>query len=246
MHGLRATSLTISILLHAAVLIPLVLLTKSRANNSLRVGPVRQVTLVRVEDAASDALAPLNAADGESLVTARSRAPGLDSRVTAKVERVSIPLYGSESAVHFVPAPTLDARADTRDANSSSLVIASADALQSSVARGSLSRDEPATGFPAATDAPARSVAPAVKHAPPPQYPRAARRRGAEGVVLLEVLVNQVGVPQSVAVKRSSGHAELDAAALTAVRQWTFEPSRAGVVAVAAAVEVPVRFLLNP
>lgn len=82
-------------------------------------------------------------------------------------------------------------------------------------------------------------------HNPPPHYPVRARRRGIEGVVLLEVALDAGGRPVSVAVKRGSGHPGLDEAALMAVRQWKFTPAKRGGRAAAATVEVPIRFSLN-
>lgn len=77
---------------------------------------------------------------------------------------------------------------------------------------------------------------------PRPEYPAEARRLRQQGRVLLDVAVSAGGRPTSVSVKQSSGVASLDAAALAAVRRWTFEPARTAGIAVAARVEVPVRF----
>lgn len=79
---------------------------------------------------------------------------------------------------------------------------------------------------------------------PRPDYPAEARRLRQQGRVLLDVAVSAAGQPTSVSVKQSSGVAVLDAAALAAVRRWTFEPARTGGRAVAARVEIPVRFEL--
>ena len=78
-----------------------------------------------------------------------------------------------------------------------------------------------------------------------PEYPRSARRRRLEGMVLLEVKVGAGGDPMSVDVKQSSGHNVLDDAARWAVEQWRFVPAQRNGVAVAAVVEVPIRFQLN-
>lgn len=80
--------------------------------------------------------------------------------------------------------------------------------------------------------------------APRPHYPRAARQRGWEGVVVLAVTVDAEGQPAQVAVKLSSGIGVLDAAAEQAVRRWRFSPATEGGRPVIAAVEVPVRFSL--
>jgi periplasmic protein TonB len=80
---------------------------------------------------------------------------------------------------------------------------------------------------------------------PKPVYPAAARRRGMEGVVRLEVEVSADGRPLAVAVKESSGFRVLDVAAREAVEHWRFEPARRMGRAVAATVEVPIRFELK-
>ena len=82
-------------------------------------------------------------------------------------------------------------------------------------------------------------------HNPPPVYPRRARRRHHQGLVLVEVQVGPDGRPLGVKLARSSGHKELDRAALAAVRGWRFRPARRNGKAVAARVEVPLRFRLK-
>ena len=80
---------------------------------------------------------------------------------------------------------------------------------------------------------------------PPPEYPVAARRRGQEGVVLLSVLVSEKGLPKEIRLAKTSGTPVLDEAALEAVKGWKFVPARQGEQAVAAWVEVPIRFRLE-
>lgn len=80
---------------------------------------------------------------------------------------------------------------------------------------------------------------------PPPDYPAVARRRGLEGVVLLSVLVSEAGLPKEIRLAKTSGAAVLDEAALEAVKGWKFVPARQGEQAVAAWVEVPIRFRLE-
>lgn len=80
---------------------------------------------------------------------------------------------------------------------------------------------------------------------PRPTYPRAARRMGMEGRVVLEVTVGAEGRAQEVTVAESSGHGVLDRAARRAVRRWRFEPARAAGQAVASTTTVPVRFELR-
>ena len=80
---------------------------------------------------------------------------------------------------------------------------------------------------------------------PKPSYPMVARRRGYEGIVLLNVMVNIRGRPDAVSVKRGSGHHVLDRAALRAVRQWHFIPAKRAGEPVNASVEVPIQFTLS-
>jgi protein TonB len=80
---------------------------------------------------------------------------------------------------------------------------------------------------------------------PPPAYPLAARKRGIEGVVRLNVEVSADGAALAVNIAVSSGFAPLDEAALAAVRNWRFEPAKRGGKAVSARVEIPLRFKLS-
>lgn len=80
---------------------------------------------------------------------------------------------------------------------------------------------------------------------PPPVYPQRARKRGAEGKVMLEVAVTREGDAHEVFIARSSGHDLLDEAARNAVQRWRFIPARRGSELVAATVIVPVEFRLN-
>ena len=88
-------------------------------------------------------------------------------------------------------------------------------------------------------------VPPSYLYNPVPAYPLKARLSGREGMVMLEVVVNEVGRAAEVEVLRSSGDRELDGAAVATVRRWTFHPGMAGGKAVTARVEVPVRFRLK-
>lgn len=80
---------------------------------------------------------------------------------------------------------------------------------------------------------------------PVPSYPPLARRMREEGVVLVRVLVSSEGLPDQIELKRSSGSARLDAAALTTVKKWRFMPARRGGQTVAAWVVVPIAFSLT-
>jgi len=77
-----------------------------------------------------------------------------------------------------------------------------------------------------------------------PPYPEAARRQGLEGTVVLLVKVLTDGRTGEIKVKRPSGHAALDEAAVEAARRWAFQPATQGRAPVEAWVEVPVTFEL--
>jgi protein TonB len=79
-----------------------------------------------------------------------------------------------------------------------------------------------------------------------PLYPRAARLRGWEGRVLLEVQVNAEGGASEVKVKESSGHDILDRAAVQAVEKWKFEPAIVAGRPVPGVLLIPVLFKLEP
>ena len=79
---------------------------------------------------------------------------------------------------------------------------------------------------------------------PPPEYPAFAQRQGWEGTVLLRVHVLASGKPDKVDVKQSSGRKTLDDAAVSAVRNWTFAPSKRGNTAIDGWATVPIEFKL--
>ncbi len=80
---------------------------------------------------------------------------------------------------------------------------------------------------------------------PPPDYPRLAQRRGAQGTVWLRLEVASDGRPDTVILEVSSGHAALDEAALAAARGWRLEPARANGVGVTGVLRVPIQFRLT-
>ncbi|MBL7226066.1 MAG: energy transducer TonB [Desulfobacteraceae bacterium] len=90
-----------------------------------------------------------------------------------------------------------------------------------------------------------REARPAYKDNPRPPYPKRARRRGYEGTVVLEVLVDRSGRVKELRILRSSGHTILDRAALKSVNGWLFEPGMVGDEKVDMWARVPVRFELR-
>jgi protein TonB len=80
---------------------------------------------------------------------------------------------------------------------------------------------------------------------PAPEYPQMALRRGWEGTVLLRVEVLPSGKPGQIQIQQSSGRDALDAAALAAVKRWSFVPAKQGDVAQTGWVSVPIDFKLR-
>lgn len=75
---------------------------------------------------------------------------------------------------------------------------------------------------------------------PSPSYPASARSNGLQGVVQLLVIVEDSGIPSSVSVQSSSGHASLDSSASDHVRRLWRWPSGSMHRYI-----VPIRFVLQ-
>lgn len=80
---------------------------------------------------------------------------------------------------------------------------------------------------------------------PKPEYSRSSRRAGEQGKVLLRVLVNELGLPDSVEIAKGSGFERLDESALEAVKKWRFVPAKRNNTAISAYVTVPIQFSLD-
>ncbi|MBW2668727.1 MAG: energy transducer TonB [Deltaproteobacteria bacterium] len=100
-------------------------------------------------------------------------------------------------------------------------------------------------GTPAPANEIIREARPLYLTNPPPPYPQIARKRGFQGVVVLEVLVDQNGNAADLRVLSSSGHPILDRTAMAAVKHWTFDPGTRGGEKVKMWVRVPIRFQLK-
>lgn len=103
-----------------------------------------------------------------------------------------------------------------------------------------------AVGDPGATSTTPPSFSAAYLNNPRPVYPQAAKFRGRQGTVELRVQVGADGAPSQVLVSRSSGHSDLDAAALDVVKKrWRFVPAKQGDRAIVGWVIVPLEFSLT-
>ncbi|SRR5260370_38900119 len=77
-------------------------------------------------------------------------------------------------------------------------------------------------------------------YAPRPEYPLAARTRHWTGAGLFACNIRSDGTVASVDVLRSTGHQMLDQAAITAFRQWRFQPGDKLKL-----VRIPINFWMN-
>ncbi len=80
---------------------------------------------------------------------------------------------------------------------------------------------------------------------PPPYYPEEAKRLGQQGLVILNVIVNNKGKAKSVNLELSAGYHLLDESAVQAVKSWRFKPAMISGVPIESEVEVPIRFKLE-
>jgi TonB family protein len=96
---------------------------------------------------------------------------------------------------------------------------------------------------PAETAAPI--VPPSIISRIMPEYPAAALEKGIEGVVMVQAFIGLNGKAEKVEIKVSSGDPELDASAIKAVSQWSFNPAAQAGAPVASWFEVPIRFTIK-
>src|SRR5262245_50472923 len=76
-----------------------------------------------------------------------------------------------------------------------------------------------------------------------PEYPAEAQARGIRGIVILDVVIDAEGHVTSADVVRSIPG--LDEAAVVAVKQWEYEPTRVDGKAVSVRLSVPITFALK-
>lgn len=77
----------------------------------------------------------------------------------------------------------------------------------------------------------------------PPHYPREAREAGDSGWVWVRVLVSEDGIPLDFVLdNRTTASSSLVDAAITAIREWRFNPAMKAGAPVRAWIEVPIGF----
>ena len=80
---------------------------------------------------------------------------------------------------------------------------------------------------------------------PHPPYPLIARKKGFEGKLILEVLVNEDGSVKSTSIRESSGYEILDTVSKETVEKWTFIPAKKMGQAVKDNIQIPIKFILT-
>ena len=78
-----------------------------------------------------------------------------------------------------------------------------------------------------------------------PRYPALARKRGWQGTVLLELVIEEDGSVSLLEIRNGSGHRILDKAALEAVRKWRFQALIKNGKAMASRQFLPISFKLE-
>ncbi len=108
----------------------------------------------------------------------------------------------------------------------------------------------PAASIPAGPVAPPdqpRIVTSGIEYlqSPAPEYPSASRRMGEQGKVLLRVLINERGRPETAEIHTSSGSSRLDEAARRAALRALFKAHIENGRPVAMYAIIPIRFQLD-
>ena len=78
-----------------------------------------------------------------------------------------------------------------------------------------------------------------------PTYPRTCRRRGHEGKVIVECVIDERGVVTGSRIVKSAGCDKLDQAAVSAIRKARFHPATENGKSVGATVRIPIEFQLE-
>lgn len=164
-----------------------------------------------------------------------AKAPALAVSLTVAQTIAPMTVAGNFSAAIAPSIAALPTLATTGDGTAADTRAAA----RKSSAKGGGSRTRAGTGGGQAY-APARYAS-----CPPPIFPAEARKARLSGTVLLLVEIDEHGRPLTINLRKTSGHAILDTAALRAVRAWRFEPARRDGRPVDARLEIPVRFALS-
>ncbi|WP_163371708.1 energy transducer TonB [Endozoicomonas acroporae] len=98
---------------------------------------------------------------------------------------------------------------------------------------------------PGLSNEPVMVTEPEIRDWVQPRYPKLAQRRNQQGVVMLDVIVDERGRPITIDVLESSGYPLLDRAAIDAVKRWSFKPEQRNSQFVKSRVHIPVAFEIS-
>ncbi|MFK0569833.1 energy transducer TonB, partial [Endozoicomonas sp.] len=98
---------------------------------------------------------------------------------------------------------------------------------------------------PGLSNEPVMVTEPAIRNWVEPRYPKLAQRRNQQGVVMLDVIIDERGNPISIDILESSGYPILDKAATEAVKRWSFKPEQRNRQFVKSRVHIPVAFEIS-
>ena len=127
------------------------------------------------------------------------------------------------------------------------VIMGPSNVVESAVVRakrpGGVSKN-PASTQPSRFHAGGQLEQPKLLYRPQPNYPDSASSKGVEGTVVMEAVISTEGVPLSVKVVQSPDEA-LSKAALEAVKQWRYQPTKLNGVPVEVVTDITVRFTLE-
>ena len=98
---------------------------------------------------------------------------------------------------------------------------------------------------PGLSNEPVMVTEPEIRDWVEPRYPKLAQRRNQQGVVMLDVIVDERGFPLTIDILESSGYPVLDKAAIDAVKRWSFKPEQRNSQFVKSRVHIPVAFEIS-
>lgn len=220
----------VSVLLHVAVLVPVVLRMGEPATEPPdQTQPTEQGTIEFLPVEAQGSV-PQASPDGQAdPVQAQAPSPETPAEPTeAQADPTETPSADTEPTE---PAPATPPRPPTpaaRQASALSMNLAGTDSATNAVVTGH-------NIIPASPDDRTRNR--------PPVYPADAARRGQQGTVIVVISVSPLGLTAGAEVVQSSGYPSLDKAALDAVWTWRFRPAIRDGLAVP--FDMPMQFVFS-
>ncbi|WP_439598743.1 energy transducer TonB [Falsiroseomonas sp.] len=246
-QGRRSTALGLSLLVHAAGLLALVIL-QGRAPPE---EAAQQVALVWAEQSpwagdSDEASGPAPPAEPPAPAIAPPVAPAQPAesvqQAPALQPQAPVPpaadLPGQEVALPLPPPPPPPLAPSLRTA-----AAPRAGTSPPGAATTPGPPREQAGGEALGAVVPARQLGGAAN--PPPEYPYASRIRNERGRVTLRVEIDAIGRVADVQVLNSTGFPTLDEAAIRAVRAWRFEPAQRDGVPVFSTTSIGITFQLE-